>query len=1138
MEHLNNSIISLLSKCSDYCFFAEILQTKKYHWSQKAVRELGLPSETTGPVWETLLHPDDLAPFLRDYKKTLSGELAQLRGEYHIKLSSACIGQAAPLHNLYHLARINGWLLKTENGPLFSGIITALANQSAVDPVTNLQGNYEFRSALKEVTGQTAPWSILILGIDEFKRINDLYSYSFGDKVLHCFAIELLRILPAGASLYRLDGDGFGILLSGCQKSALSDLFQRIQKTAEKPRSIDDTTVTFTVSCGICIFDGQGNQVTDSEALYRSARMALRTAKANGKSQLAFYSDEIYHKEQYNMRLLEKLRESVVTGFTGFSLVYQPLIAAKDESLYGCEVLLRWSNPAFPDGISPQDFVPVLESSGLILEVGRWVLKTAVKQCAQWLNWMPEFQMSINATSGQFEEPDFKRFVMDTITKYGVKPTCITLELTESVKITDGSAVSHAFDFFRSQGIKIAFDDFGTGFASLDVFRILSADELKIDKSFLDRLTYDVTDRKIIAQLVSLCHSMGMFVCVEGIETREVKQLVQDLGPELLQGYYYNKPLTAADFEKQYFASQPLPMLPLYQPSVPQQPDSIVYSPLRPAQPVSLDELVDNAYAGIFQVGLDKDFTFLTCNEGYRRMLGYTARQIEEQFQNRALSFVHPDDVLYVNREIRRQLGLGDLVTLEFRVIKADGTPLWVTGSGNVIKNRHGNSSLIVVIISSDLIKKQQLEKDKEFTFYKSLLEHIPTGIKCVRFDTDFTIDYISPGFLSLLGYSMEEINTLFFGKYRNLIYYEDRKVVDRDISEQLVSGSIVTMRYRCIKKDGTLIWVETVSRLCPPDNDGIQRAYSSVVDLSDSADASEKERSKAMASRYQKAVSQWGEILFEYDFQSQTFMFSDNYTSILGYSPKKTLPEQLLYLYAGDYERIKNAFYSIKEGHFVQPMELRILTLQNGHSGYQWYSIAFTPPESVNGKPAIVLGKLRNIDAEKQEWNRLLLQSQRDSMTGLLNKSATEDQIRKALAEMDKNKHCAVFLIDVDNFKTINAVYGHIYGDKVLQEIARRFKSLFRQDDIIGRAGGDEFIAFIQYGGNTADLAARAKQIIAALGEELLIDNISYFVSASIGISCYPSDGVQFYDLYCRADSALYRAKELGKNRYCFSAK
>ncbi|MEG0649813.1 MAG: diguanylate cyclase [Oscillospiraceae bacterium] len=1127
ISRFNSHMLQIMTECKDNYIFIEDTKTHHCRWSHNVTEMFGLENECydNTDMWRELIHASDFDGFNDVYKLMIDGRREQINNEYRFKATDGT----------YVWMHCNGWYIAEENGtqPMFTGVISKVDLESTVDPITNLRGNYDFRMALSDITKNKKERAILILGIDEFKEINDLYSYSFGDRALAAFAQKMVELIPQKAMLYRLDGDGFGMIFPTGETKDVLQYYNMMKKVAQTEISVDKSKVSFTISGGASRYPNDGN---DSEELYRNARMALRNAKSKGKNQLVVFKDDILTCEHFKMKLLGSLRESIKMGFKGFSLKYQPLINANNEELYGCEALLRWENPDFPKGVSPCDFIPVLEESGLILEVGNWVIETAMEQCALWSKVKPDFQMNINVSSAQFENPNFKFWVVEMIVEHGIQPSLITLELTESGKIIDTTKMQQVFDFIRGQGIKIAFDDFGTGYASLGIFRVLSADELKIDRSFLDRISYDVTDRKIITQIVNLCHSMNMTVCVEGIETAEVEAAVKQMGADLLQGYYYSLPLTCAEFETAYFAkriaieeTKPEDELP------PEHKQSMVYAPLRPAQPMSREDVVDNAYAGIFQVGMDHEFTFLTCNEGYRRMLGYTAQEMDEKFKNRALGFVHEDDTEYVNEEIRRQLSLGDTVTIEFRIVKANGTPIWILGTGNVVKSRHGGASLIVVIIDNDKIKKKNLEIKKEYKFQKNILDNVVSGIKCVRFDAQFTIDYISPGFLSILGYTKEDIQTIYNGKYINMICEEDRKLVINDIVEQLKVSNVVTMHYRTPCKNGKIIWVETISKLCPPDEDGIQRAYSSVVSISDAAGEQETNRGLNVYNRYQAAVEQWGDILFEYDFQSGALEFSDNFNTVFGRNCKSNVDEEMRFVHEDDRKAIRDAFETVHKGMQPQPVDVRAMTIDGQ---FHWYSIKFTQPEKFGDVPVSAIGKITDINAEKCERDNLLEQSQRDIMTGLLNKGTAEVQVRKVIANAQIGQLFAMYIIDIDDFKKVNDRWGHFNGDKVIREIATRIKSSFRENDIVGRAGGDEFLAFIPYSGENSEIIAITERLMAALRKNIMLEQDECQVSVSVGIACYPFDGTQFYDLFRRADSALYRAKELGKNAYCFAAK
>lgn len=1116
-------LLGCIARSDSNFLFAWDLEGDTCAWSANAAREFALPSTSDPhPNWENLLHPLDLERFLQDCREAARNRLRQMCGEYRFRLRD---GQ-------YAWVQCAGGVAESTVGrkaPL-SGLVTKLHVRNDIDPVTNLRYIESFRSKLAEICGQGAPWGILLIGIDGFRRINDLYSYTFGDRVLADFSRRLEAMLPKGAELYRLDGDGFGIVHPLAHENETVELFAAVQSMAGQSFALDDIVISLAVSGGICRYPDDG---FDSESLYRNARIAFAEAK-NGERRVAICSPALCSQAQRRMRLLEALKASVQDGFTGFELYYQPIMYAANEQLRGCEVLMRWSHPDFPEGVLPYEFIPILESSGLIFEVNAWLLRTAFSQCAQWLSIVPDFHMNINFSSAQFEDPDFRFSVMRSLAESGVPATAITLELTESGRVRDFRAVNDAFGFLRSQGIKIALDDFGTGYSSLSVFQLLSADELKVDRSFLQRLSYDVTDQILVHEIIDLCHRMNMSVCVEGIESEQIGEIVRQFGSEMLQGFYYDQPLPVGAFEERYLregapskGGSPGRSADLG----PEHELSMAYAPLHPTQPMELDRIVDNAHAGIFQVAMDADFTFITCNEGYRRMLGYTAREMEAKFGNHALGIVYPEDTEYVNDEIRRQLGEGDVVTIEFRVVRSDGTPIWILGTGNVVRGANGTSSLVVVIVEDDRLKKEQLEVQRTCKRYERVLECIPNGVKCVRSDEGFTIDYISPAFAALAGFSVDEIMEVSGGEYINLIHKDDRMQVINDILEQLEVSDVVTMHYRTPCKDGSYIWVETVSRLCPPEEDGVQRFYSSMVSIAPEDVPEVTGHALAVTNRLQMATEQWGDVLFEYRFATGSISFSANYQTFFGREPYEDVRDGLAFVHAADRSLFSDIRQQLGRGKQPAPVEVRV---QVEGKGFQWVSVVFAEPGTIGDDPVTLMGRVSNINEEKRQRERLLAQSRTDSMTGLLNKRSIEEDIRAAMAGASGGDRVwAMCIIDVDDFKGVNDKLGHMTGDAMLLKTAERLGAAVGEGALVGRAGGDEFLAFVPLGDTFSDADALGRRLVSVLSEPVSCNGHPYPIAVSVGVALFPREATEFYELFCSADSALYLAKAQGKAGY-----
>ncbi len=987
-----------------------------------------------------------------------------------------------------------------------------------VDALTGLQRSYAFLNLLCEMAQEKKQCEVMILGIDNFKTINNLYTYSFGDQVLQRLANELRDLLPPAAQLFRLDGDNFGVVCAGEPHQQCEQIYANV---SQQYQHIEGISISFSVSAGICHCPTYGE---DGDTLYANVCLALAQAKAGTKNSCYYYTPEISERIKQDMFLLERLRGSIVDHFKGFYLEYQPIFKSDTKTLYGCEALLRFKDEAFPAGVSPYQFVPLLERSGLILEVGRWVIRNAVFQCAKWRKVDSDFCMNINISASQLDDIGFAEFIIETLSEYDLSPGAIVLELTES-EHASFDKIRNFFDYMRKHGFQTALDDFGTGYASLDIFRQVSADELKIDRSFLERITDNVTDQILLESILSMCRKMNIGVCVEGIENEDMENIVSQMNPQLLQGFQYSRPISAQELEQQYLKGS------IAQNDQTAEQSPLVYAQYRPAKPMTYSEILNNAHSGIFQVGMDTEFSFLTCNEGYRRMLGYTAREMEEKFGNKALGFVHPDDTAWVNEEIRNQLAQGDTVNIEFRVVRADGRPIWILGTGNVVKTSDGNPSLIVNIIENDKRKRKNMQNEAALSRYERILSLLPTGIKYIRYDPDFTIEYISPGFLSIMGYTQQDIDERFDGKYINLIYEEDRQKVFNDALDQVQKSDVVHLHYRSVCKDGRILWMETISRLCPVDPDGIQRCCSSVVNVTETITKEEKSRSLNISNRLQKAAQTWGEILFEYNFLTEQLVVSESFSSMFGYE----LPETGMVEPELIFGEEKNSFLGLLEqahdGKNPAPIELPA-SRANGQR--IWCRILAHPSEQIGGEQVSVIGKFIDIDEEYREREKLRLASQTDSLTELYNKGAVEIRIASMIKENpDIAYNC--WVLDVDDFKIVNDTLGHFAGDKLLQTIAKRLIACFRKTDIVGRIGGDEFLVFAAGVSDENWQRQKGDQLLKLLKEPIILNGQEIIPALSIGVACYPKDGSSFSELYQNADKALYRAKASGKNKLCF---
>ena len=266
---------------------------------------------------------------------------------------------------------------------------------------------------------------------------------------------------------------------------------------------------------------------------------------------MTVFRDEIMKHRERKFKLTDLLREGVETDFKGFSVDYQPLVMADTGQLVGAEALMRWKS-GNTGPVSPAEFIPILEQSGLIIPAGRWIFRQAVRQCKKWMEKCPGFVMSINLSYLQIIQPDFLVCVRETLQDAEVPFENIVLELTENYYIKEQERIKIVFKNLQNMGVKVAMDDFGTGYSSLGVLRDMPVDLVKIDQAFVKNVEKDTFNETFIRFIVTLCHDVEKEVCLEGVETEEEYGIVRKNGLEFIQGYYFGHPSTPEEFEIKY----------------------------------------------------------------------------------------------------------------------------------------------------------------------------------------------------------------------------------------------------------------------------------------------------------------------------------------------------------------------------------------------------------------------------------------------------------------------------------------------------------------------------------------------------------------------------------------------------------
>jgi diguanylate cyclase (GGDEF)-like protein/PAS domain S-box-containing protein len=418
-----------------------------------------------------------------------------------------------------------------------------LTHLAHYDVLTNLPNRVLFYDRLGQTLAQARrnQWivGVLFIDIDRFKNVNDTLGHAVGDKLLQQVAERLKRSVRSGDAVGRLGGDEFAIVLSNLTSSQdASHVAQKIMSSFNEPFKLEGADFYVTSSIGITLYPDDS---AEQEVLIRNADAAMYRAKELGRNAYQFYESEMNARALEVLSLESSLRRALDRD--EFALHFQPKAGVAEGGIVGVEALLRWRHPE-RGLISPADFMPVLEETGLIVPVGDWVLKAVCRQIKAWeRSGIPVVPVAVNLSPREFAAKDLRSSVLRILAEHAVDPALIELEITEGSLMVNTEEVVATLEYLGRAGIGLSIDDFGTGYSSLSYLKRFPLDALKIDRSFVKDITTDVDDATITRAVISMAHSLGLKVIAEGVETEPQLAFLAGHGCDEIQGYYFAKPL-------------------------------------------------------------------------------------------------------------------------------------------------------------------------------------------------------------------------------------------------------------------------------------------------------------------------------------------------------------------------------------------------------------------------------------------------------------------------------------------------------------------------------------------------------------------------------------------------------------------
>lgn len=548
--------IRILNPCMNDYLYVFDLKEDYYVISKHATERFILPSDkfyNATKKHEDFVYPEDISMLGKEIEQIKAGKKKFHDMKY----------RWLDKHNNPVWINCRGSVLFDENTQphYLVGCINEIGVKPEADNVSGLLGEYALDRYIKDTCTDNIPDGFIIrMSIDNFSTINADFGMSYGDFILKRTAECILESIKPTQKLFKAGSDEFIIVdFNGSSINEAVDIYKQCKKHINNFIENNRYNTIYTLSAGII---NTRNITLEEENYVKLSEFALKTAKDNGRNNYYIYSKTDYDRYKRKLYISKALHNAVNEDFKGFQVFYQPVVDASTYMLTGAEALMRFSIKKEGvdecEYISPVEFIPILEETGLIIPAGRWILEQSAKQCSIWNEHVKGFRVNINVSYIQVMKSDVFSDIMSVIDKYSLQPSCIGIELTESGYLDSSTHFNHLWRMLKDNGVYVILDDFGTGYSNLHCLSDLKPNYIKIDRTFTLKALKNKYDYKLMTYIIDMAHSLGLKLCIEGVETSDDLRQLRGPGADYIQGYLFGKPYPAVEFEKRYVNDEKL----------------------------------------------------------------------------------------------------------------------------------------------------------------------------------------------------------------------------------------------------------------------------------------------------------------------------------------------------------------------------------------------------------------------------------------------------------------------------------------------------------------------------------------------------------------------------------------------------
>lgn len=951
------------------------------------------------------------------------------------------------------------------------------------------------------------------IDIRNFRSINPNYGFIKGNLVLKTLADNIKKLLSHDLPVARLGADRFVPLTEGLTYEQATERFNSLIEKTNQDITAVGINHQVILAAGIYYLRPEDLNNPSYQKPMDYVSIAHRHAREEPQSKVIQFTDHDLELDIRRITIEQSLDDALMEG--QIEVWYQPQIDYTYGEVIGAEALARWNHPTL-GWISPAEFIPVLENCGRVHDLDLFVWEEACRSASQWRNMADgkPVPISVNVSRTEMFVPGLMDHFLSLQEKYNLPKGSLHLEVTESAFAEEADRLYSVIEKMRSNSMLVEMDDFGSGLSSLNMLKDIPVDVVKLDMGFMRSAMNEDRGGVVLGSIIRMMQGLDTPIIAEGVETIEQAEMLKNMGCHLMQGYHFSRPMPLDEFEGFIATNRAV--------------DTTVR---REHTDSHLEELtsIDSNSSYLFNHAIGGMIYFFAADGVSESILVNDEFYKECGLDRKAFGNARINPIVEVAPESRATLWRAAAEAREYGSAMCSAevrlTNRWIDCvmrfvgpskrgdiySLNIIRSRKKGSSL-----------DRAMQATEDINWDLDLLNKIvPNGfIKC-RVNESLTISYISPELIPFSGLSGSEFMRRFHNSLIEAVDMEDRHDLQEAINENKSTGKSFNCEVSLLYGYGNQTREACIVGHVEKDDQQKSWLYAMVLMVGDPTNEDEAEQGRLDV------------IRFDYEFETDTLKLfapvTDGERHITEFpSWRKRLEDMPDYISKASAAKVLSIMNDVR--HHPCPGFSDIKCNLRGSEGLRWFHVNYTCDADQNGNTTVMHGYAQDANDQMGSarwWRR---QAEIDQLTGLLNRNAVEQEMNLSMRTQGSGM---MFMIDLDGFKRINDELGHLAGDALLRDVARALSANFRDSDILGRYGGDEFVAFVPISGDFAQNIARKRS-------QCIIESISKIeagdgthAACSVGVAISHNRAATFYDLLEVADEAMYASKEAGKGCY-----